>query len=168
MLAPLLALAIPVAAAQPSAKARAAVLDGVARCRALTDSAERLACYDQAVGALDEAEKKGDVVVVDRAQVHEAKRQTFGFNINLGPIFDRGGKVDKVEELTTSVASARQNPEGRWIVTTAEGQVWRQTDGEQLFEDPHGGDKVKFHKGALGSFFMTVGRNSPVRAHRDD
>ena len=38
-------------------------------CRPIADSAARLACFDAAAGALDTAERAGDVVVIDRAGV---------------------------------------------------------------------------------------------------
>jgi hypothetical protein len=154
-------------AADLKASKRAAILNDVARCRALTDGAARLDCYDKAVAALDEAEKKGDVVVVDRAQVHEAKRQTFGLNINLGPIFDRGGKPETVDKLNTTVASASQSADGKWVITTAEGQVWRQIDNESLVNDPRKGDTVVIKHGTLGSFFMDIAHESAIRVHRD-
>ncbi len=77
---------------------RAQALQDLARCRTITDDQARLACFDKAAATFDEAEKAGDIVVVDKAQAGEVKRQAFGLNLNgaLG-IFDRGIHAEKVE-----------------------------------------------------------------------
>lgn len=157
-----------VSAAPDRAKPTAAAVKALAACAAISENAARLACYDGAAKSLVEAEKSGDVMVVDRAQVKEVKRQSFGLNINLGPLFDRPGKPETINELTSTVASARQLGDGKWVISTADGQIWRQIDSEQLFEDPKRGDKVVMRRGALGSYFLTVGNQVAVRAHRDD
>ena len=51
---------------------------------------DRLACFDAAAARLDEAEKKGDIVVVDRRQAQEVRRQAFGFTLPSLTLFDRG------------------------------------------------------------------------------
>ena len=63
----LAALAIP-ALAQAQEAPRPELLNRLTDCRAMTDPAARLSCYDTAVEALDAAERQGEVVVVDRAQ----------------------------------------------------------------------------------------------------
>jgi hypothetical protein len=170
MIAICAALSAPgVASAAPkTVKPTAATVQALAACMADTDDAARLACYDKAARSLVEAEKTGDVVVVDQAQVKEVKRQSFGFNINLGPLFDHPGKHEQVDELTSTIASAHLSADGKWIISTAEGQVWRQIDTEVLPETPKAGDKVVMRRGMLGSFFLTVGNQGAIRAHRDN
>jgi hypothetical protein len=162
-----LAAAGAVSAAPP--KPTAAQVKALAECVAVTDDAARLACYDKAARSLVEAEKTGDVVVVDQAQVKEVKRQSFGFNINLGPLFERSGdKAEQVNELTTAVASSFQDAEGKWVIHTAEGQVWRQIDTDPLYADPKKGDMVVIKRGSLGSYFLKVNNDRAMRAHRDE
>jgi crotonobetainyl-CoA:carnitine CoA-transferase CaiB-like acyl-CoA transferase len=147
----------------------AAQVEALAQCVSVADDTARLACYDKAAKALVDAEKAGDVVVVDQAQVKEVKRQSFGFNINLGPLFDHGGaKSEQVNELATSVQEAWRTGDGKWVIRTAEGQQWRQIDTESLFEDPKKGDKVVIRRGSLGSYFLKVGNGGSIRAHRDE
>lgn len=151
----------------PPRAASPALVQALARCRADADDKARLACYDSAAAALVDAEKSGDVVVVDQALIKEAKRQSFGFNINLGPLFDHGGKTE-LKDLVTAVASAVQTPDGKWVVHTAEGQVWREIDSDPLYRDPRKGDKVVISRGSLGSFFLKIGDDTAFRAHRDE
>src|SRR5688572_21997578 len=60
---------------------RAGSLARVTACRAIAAGAARLGCYDAAVTALDSAERQGEVLVMDRAQIGEARRQLFGFEM---------------------------------------------------------------------------------------
>jgi hypothetical protein len=163
-----LALMAPGGVFAAPARQSAAEVRAIAACAALTEDAARLACYDKTARALVEAEKTGDVVIVDQAQVKEVKRQSFGFNINVGPLFDRPGRTEQVMELVTAVDGAWQSGEGKWLIRTAEGQVWRQIDGESLFASPKKGDKVVIRHGSLGSYFLKVGTESSIRAHRDE
>lgn len=148
-------------------KARASQLQAIVDCRQVADPAQRLACYDAAAGALDAAEKSGEVVVVDRAQVSEARRAAFGFNITMPAFMTGGEKADPIEQITATVASARQNGERKWVMTMTDGAVWRQTDTEWVSRDPKAGTVVEIRAAALGSFVMTVG-GTRIRVHRDN
>ena len=147
---------------------RAQALLDLAKCRAITDDQARLACFDKAAAVFDEAEASGDIVVVDKAQAKEVKRQAFGLNLNgaLG-IFDRGIHAEKVDSVTLSVAEAHQDPYGKWIITTSEGQIWRQIDSDPLDQAPRKGEQLVVSQGSLGSFFVKVGHDRSMRAHRD-
>ena len=45
--------------------------------------------------------------------------------------------------------------------------MWRQTDDQELFKEPHPGSTAVIRKGTLGSFFMKIDGDSAFRAHRD-
>src|SRR5690606_15796466 len=66
------------ALAQTAPPERAATVQALADCRKLSEDSARLACYDKAVAALDQAEARGDIVVVDRDQARKVRRQAFG------------------------------------------------------------------------------------------
>jgi hypothetical protein len=147
---------------------RAELVKALSDCRAITDPTERLACYDKAAAALDQAQAKGDVIVVDRQQVREVKRQAFGFNLDALSIFDRGGAKDAAEESITGVArSAAQTSTGKWIVTLEGGEIWRQIDTEELSRDPHPGSNIRIRRAVLGSFMMNIDGQPGIRVHRD-
>ena len=54
--------------------AQSPLVDALARCRAQSDDAARLRCYDAAAGALTAAAVRGDVVVVDQQDLRKARR----------------------------------------------------------------------------------------------
>lgn len=163
-----LAAGLAAQAAPDKPKGRAAVLQSVVDCRKLTDDAARLACYDAAIGKLDEAEKSGDVVVVDKAQVREARKAAFGFNFQMPSFMTAGEKPEELERISAVVASARQDANGKWIIKLEDGAVWRQIDTAILNKDPKKGSKVEIRTAALGSFFMKVDNNMQMRVHRDN
>ena len=50
-------------------------------CRGIAENTARLACFDTAAGALDSAERQGDLVVIDRAGVAAFIRANRGRDI---------------------------------------------------------------------------------------
>lgn len=156
------------APAADAPKGRAAQLQAVVDCRAVPDPAERLACYDAAAASLDEAEKKGDVVVVDKGQVREARRAAFGFDFRMPSFMTAGEEPDALDRITATVASARRDPRGRWVIRLEDGAVWRQVDDKSLYKDPRPGSTVEIRTASLGSYFMKIDGQTQIRVHRDN
>lgn len=159
----LMALAGPVAA-QPKPP-RPAQLEALIDCRRIADATERLACFDRTAASLDEAETKGEVVVVDKGQIREARQAAFGFTFKM-PSFMSGGEAE-IENLTATVSEAYQNGEGKWIVTLDNGAVWRQIDSIRVPRKPKPGSTALVKTGMLGSFFMKIDGQVQIRVHRD-
>jgi hypothetical protein len=163
-----LAAALPAFAASPE-PGRAAVLEAVTACRKVGDDAQRLACFDKAVGRLESAEAAGEVAVVDREQMQQAKRSAFGFNIQMPNVFSRGAAKDEaVDSLSARIKSAGRTREGKLTVTLEDGAVWRQIGQEELNRQPQPGMAVEIKKASLGSYFMKVDGQPAIRVHRDD
>jgi hypothetical protein len=163
-----LALAPAEVLAAPAPVGRAALARALSDCRSIADPSARLVCYDKAAASLDEAQSSGAVVVIDRQQASQIKRQTFGFSFESLSIFDFGGKKDVADESINSVArSAAVTPTGRWVVTLEDGAVWRQIESADFDLDVRPGSKIRIRRAALGSFMMRVDRQSEVRVHRD-
>ena len=159
------------AASTPKSPGRAELVKALSDCRAIADPTERLACFDKAAAALDEAQTKGDVIVVDRQQAREVKRQAFGFNMGAAlSIFEgQGGKDKEADESINAVArSATHTVDGKVIVTLEGGAVWRQIDSDTLSNDPHPGSKIHIRRAMLGSFMMNVDGQPGIRVHRDE
>lgn len=157
------------AVAAKAAKAvRAAAVQTVLDCRTVTDPAKRLACFDGAVAAMEDAEAKGDLVTVDREQRREVRRQTFGLSLPALTLFDHGEKGEDADKITTKVTEASKNGAGRWVVQLEGGAVWRQIDDTDLYKTPHPGSVAVVRRAALGSFFMKIDGDSAFRAHRDN
>lgn len=154
------------AAAQPKGEGRAVIVQKLVDCRALTDDGARLACYDQATAALDQAEAKGDIVVVDRDQARKVRRQAFGFSFPSISLFEKGETQEEIENVGGVLESARQDGSGRWVIKLEDGAIWAQIDSKELFKTPKAGMPVKIRKAAMGSFMMVIDNQGAFRARR--
>jgi hypothetical protein len=157
--------AAPAALAQTKAQ-RAAIVQKLLDCKAITDNAARLACYDQSAAAFDQAEAKGDVVVIDREQAREVRKQAFGFTLPSISIFQKGEAKEEVDNYDGVVDTARRDGGGHWVIKLQDGALWAQVGAEDLFKTPKPGMKVKIRKAALGSYMMVVGDQGGFKAHR--
>jgi len=162
------------AADKVSAQKRAQVLQAVVDCRPLTDANARLACYDAATARLDEAEASGQLVVVDKEQARQVRREVFGLQLPSLDIFSQAanhsagaGPSDDINRLTGTVKSVSRHADGKWVVELDTGAVWRQIDATEIDANPHPGSKVEIRRAALGSFFMKLDGQTAMRAHRD-
>lgn len=142
---------------EPSSDKPPAAYQKVADCRAVADPSQRLACYDQAVAALDQALQTHDVVMADREEVQKAKRGLFGFTAPIGHLLGLGGNddADRVKQIDTTVTAVRHNRDG-WLLTFAEGGTWQQIDMRDFVLAPKEGQKARITSGALGSYFVSV------------
>jgi hypothetical protein len=154
------------AAAQNPPPDRAPIVQSLADCRKLTEDSARLACYDKAVAALDQAEARGDIVVVDRDQARKVRRQAFGLPLPSLSLFDKGESDEELNNMTAQVVTARQDGTGRWTVKLDSGATWTQVDTSPLRRTPRPGMPVTIRKAALGSFMMKIGDQHAVRAKR--
>jgi hypothetical protein len=133
-------------------------------CRSITDSVQRLACYDRQAAALDKAIATKDVVVIDKAKATATKRSLFGFSIpDFGGLFGGG---DDIKQIDGTVAASGPNGEGGWTIKLADGSLWTQTDDAPIALPPERGDKVVIKRGALGSFFLELGKQPGVKVRR--
>ena len=162
-----LGLASAAMAAEPKVEGRAAQFQGLLDCKSKTDDAERLACYDAAVGAFAGAEQKGDIVVVDREQAKAVRRQAFGFTLPSLAMFERGEKPEELNEVSLGVERAYRSGEGKWTFELEGGAVWTQNDSETLFREPKKGSKVEIRKASMGGYFMNVDGQRAIRARRE-
>jgi hypothetical protein len=158
-----------VAAPQPpnASAGRTLAIQRLADCRKVADSVARLACYDEAAAAIDQAEASGDIVVVDREQARKVRRQAFGFTLPSISLFQRGEKPEEIDRVSLPVQSATRGPDGKWIIRF-EGQVWRQIDTGDLSRDPRPGEQATIRKASMGSYLMSVGGHAAIRVKRDN
>lgn len=155
-------------AADKGEASEAAAFDKVMACRKIADATQRLACLDAALAALDAAVKAGDMVVVDRPQIHEAKRRAFGLpTLDSLDLLNRGERPEVVDKIRGVIAKASQDREGKWVLETQDGQVWSQTDPETLSLDPQPGDQIEIRRGMLDSYFIEINKKTWFKAQRD-
>jgi hypothetical protein len=154
------------AVAQPKGEGRSQMLQELVDCRKLTDDAARLACYDKASASLDQAEQKGDIVVVDREQARKVRRQAFGFSLPSISLFEKGETQEELENVTGEVAVASVNGAGKWTIRLTDGAVWVQVDNNELHRTPKPGNPVKIRQASLGSFMMSINNGGGFRVRR--
>src|SRR5829696_6614014 len=79
-------------ARKPIQTATPANVQKLLACRSITDSAQRLACYDRESVGVSQAIASRDLVMIDRARATAAKRSLFGFSIpDFGGLLGGGG-----------------------------------------------------------------------------
>ena len=157
--------------AQVQSSERSALLSALSGCRAMPDAAARLNCFDRTADALDTAERQGDLVIMERQQIREARRQLFGFSAPALPtLFGRGGggadTEPEVDSVETTVVSAGQDHEGKWTFRLADGGEWRQIDSAPVRFQNRNGTEVRVRRAALGSYLLTAGKSRAVRVKR--
>lgn len=154
---------------QPQSDAQG--LRALAACRGISDTQERLVCYDREALAVERAIASGDLVALDREEVSKTRRSLFGFSLPAIRLFsDRGDRpeVDRetVDNLSTTVKSARQLPRGRWSIELDEGGSWTQIDDRKLAIHPRPGQKIEIRRAALGSYLANINGQIAIRVRR--
>ena len=114
--------------------------DDVYACTSVAEDADRLACYDAAVGRLQEAEAAGDVTTVTRKEVEQVRQHSFGF------------------------VKAVRGTRGNLVITLENGQVWRQIDSKPLRNNDQ--TEAQIYEAALGSFKMKLDGGVAFRVER--
>lgn len=158
MFRPAVSAAITLALAAPAAAAdeQPAPLKALEACRAISDNAQRLACYDREAGALLQSVERKETVVLDKQEVRKTKRSLFGFTLPKLPFFGGGKEDDKEEaeftQIEAPIKTVRPIGYGKFRFTLDEGAVWETTEGINAFPKP--GQKVVIKKGLMGSYFI--------------
>lgn len=166
--AALAACAAPAAAQPQNAAERPALLNRLFECRNLPGEAERLACYDQAVTAVQAAEASRELVMMDRQQVRRARRSLFGLSLPDLNIFDNDNEdSETVTELTSTIRSATETGNGRWIFTLEDGARWVQIDSRQFSRFPRSGHTIRIRRAAMGSYMANVDGQVAIRVRRE-
>ena len=134
-------------------------------CRSVMDNAARLACFDKETQTVAGAFSTGDVVALDREKVRSTRRSLFGFHVpTLGNVF--GGDDNEIKQVDGVVAAVDGNADGGYTIRLEDGARWSQTDGKPIALEPRRGDKVVVRRGAMGSYFLSVGGQPGVRVER--
>ncbi len=169
-----LSLAPASAFAQDAPPPRPAAIQQLYDCRAITDAAARLACFDRTVAAVETAEGARDIRIVDRAQVRAARRGLFGLSLSGLNIFGSNDtaapgaapEADAVEEIEATLSEVTRDGLGKLVLILDNGQRWSQTDGA-IGRSPRAGQAVRIRRGALGSFIANVADRPGIRVRRD-
>ncbi len=158
-----------VADAAPKVQPRPEIFTRLLDCRAVADSAQRLACYDRQVEAIDSAAKRDEVVVLDREELKKTRKSLFGFSLPKLPFLGGGeGKEDDAPEslsLESTIAGLSSLGYGKWAIRLEDGAEWQLTEA-LTNRTPKTGMKVEIKRAAMGSFLLSINGWHSVRAKR--
>ena len=159
-------LAAPLAARPKPAAGTPASVDRLFACRGISDSTQRLACFDREVGSIATAVSTRQLVMVDHQRAQATRRELFGLSIpSFGGLFGKDD-ADQINQIESVVTSVGHNPDGGLAVRLADGSLWSQTDDAVLGLDPRKGDKIVVKRGSLGSYWVIVNGQSGFKARR--
>lgn len=143
-----------------------AIVTALGQCRAITEDAARLRCFDAAAGQLAAAIERQTVVVVDTEQVQKQRREQFGEKRALDLPVAAGVVSDDIDSIDGTVQSAQQLRDGTWSLVLQDGSAWRQADDNPFGREPRAGDAVVVRRAALGTFKMKVANMPAIRVRR--
>jgi hypothetical protein len=144
----------------------AANWERVAACARLGPAAERHACVDDVLRATG---------LLDRDREIAEQRENFGEQRRdpprAPPLPPAQATVlpaapRELERLATTVADAGFVSNRKLLVITAEGAVWRQTEGEPVRVLPRAGEAFEIGRSALGGYRCRLGRSTLYRCER--
>jgi hypothetical protein len=124
----------------------------VVACADRPDERQRHACVDDVLrraGVLTDAQEQRD------------QRQRFGRDAV--PSAPKSEEPDSIDLVLASVSEGR---DGRLVLTTRDGTVWRQTESRVFAQTPAAGQTLTVNKGAIGNFLCQVNGRSPFRCAR--
>ena len=123
--------------------------DALRRCATECDRAQRLDCFDAVVSMLPqvEADRIGMTADIERARDPMAVQQA------------------KAEALSGKISALGQTPQGEWIFTLDNRQVWVQEEASPNIQFAVGED-VHIKHGAMSSLWLFADQHRKVRVKR--
>ena len=151
---------LPVWATEPFSEGPDPVPDFI-RCRSLLLGPERLACFDQAATAMEQALSSGELLLIRKTAVQEARKSRFGL-----PERDSDGLGGKdPDELTGVIRTARSSVDG-WLIVLQDNSTWQQIGAATLAVEPRAGLEVKIKRAALGSYRLVLSPHAAFKVRR--
>lgn len=160
-------IASPVHAQAPSAEQQ---LGSVQACRAITDVAERVACYDRTSAPGTAPAQAAAPPSPPPSPEEQFGRSTERARPAPPPPPQQQARVAQpqpLEQISAKIASLRSDALGRLSFVLDNGQVWRMTESEGTFDFPSRGDTVTIRRGAVGGYRLDWG-NVGVRVAREN
>jgi hypothetical protein len=158
-----LVLAAPALAKDDEPPRTPQVVQDVVDCKAVTDPAARLACYDAKVAVMATGIEKRELVVADREMLRDAQRGLFGISVPKIKLFGAGGQ-EELKEIESTITAVRSANDGMPIFILADSSRWKQVDGRNVFAKP--GNPVRIKRMPMGGFMANVDGQSGVRVVR--
>lgn len=143
-----------------------AIYTDLVACKNISDSQQRLSCYDEKVAALETAQTSKQVVIADREQVKEARRGLFGLSLPRIRLFgggkDEGAKINQIESTITGI---RQLRGGKLVFSLEDGATWQQTEIKTI-RRPKKGDLMVIKRASLGSYLARINEGRSFKVKR--
>ncbi|RUO73717.1 type VI secretion system-associated protein TagO [Idiomarina seosinensis] len=147
------------------------------RCAEIEDSLERLVCYDNIT---KEKQQKNSAKQKKKAENHgrdvaekarqkgqsmrDRKQQTA--DDRFGMEHKKSEEEEEIEKIQVEIESKRQDAYDNWVLTLANGQIWKQTESVTYFPW-NDEDTYYIEKGAFNSFYFgREGINRRFRVER--
>ncbi len=156
------------AAADVPPRPTSPLVSSLEACRATRDDAQRLACFDRETARLVSAARGGDVIVLDKAEVRQARRSLFGLPLPKLPFFsgDRS-EDDAPDEIQSTIKSVQPIGRGRFRLVLADhNAVWETIDNPTRLHAPRAGDTIVIRRGMLGSYFLRIAGQIGIKGRR--
>ena len=147
-------------------------LGDVQACRAIADVAQRVACYDRAsapvaAGAQPAQAIRSPAPPPPPPPTPEAE---FGRSPERArpapPPPQEVRAAQELDRISARITSLRADALGRLSFVLDNGQVWRMTESEGVFDFPDRGDTVTIRRGEIGGYRLDWGTNIGVRVAR--
>ncbi|MGA2564812.1 MAG: hypothetical protein ABSF96_14730 [Steroidobacteraceae bacterium] len=123
-------------------------------CRALTDDARRLACYDRLFPRPASPAQPATTQPGASLQPQPTPDPEFGLNeAQRRAAEGRPERAKTGESISATVTDLRTAAGGNFVVTLDNGQVWRQIELDS-WSPLHKGERVTIRRGLLGSFLL--------------
>lgn len=165
-----LLFAVPAGVAAQTPPPASRHLGAIGACRTILPDSARLACFDREAAAFINAAENGQVSIIDRAELQEARRSLFGFSLpKLGVFGGRSNRIEAEEtkELKSEVLRATSIGAGKYRIVIADRKaIWETTEASLTGRQPRPGDAVHIKKGSLGSYFIRLGSQPWVKGRR--
>lgn len=165
------AAAAPALAASPVEKA----IDAAMACRTMSDNAQRLACFDAAMGGIETAKAEETTRFAEKKAAKEKKKKDdFGLRGNDVLVMDNtpenfGGEAvpeiraaqeeKRLKAITATATSIKVNSLKQATLTLDNGQVWKQleADTESLPRQADGKSyAVTIKRATMGNYMATI------------
>ena len=176
------ALAAVVLCAGPALAASSSpLLRALDQCAGVTSDAARLACYDGLAPQV-RAKVSGKPASQRTTALVKKRQQESWFGFDLGGLFGsspadqtkpsqfgadnlpvhvvkRNAKTQSIDSISAQLKDYAYNPFGKFIITLANGQIWKQLDADDahaVFHKDPSANRVKITRGFLGSYNLYI------------
>lgn len=157
--------------AAPKQQPKPEIFTNLLQCRAITDDKQRLACFDQQVGAMEAASQRDEVVVLDKSELNKTRKTLFGFALPKLPFLSDNEAKDETKQeegfshIEAKIGSLHSLGYGKWQIVLEDGAQWMTTEAV-TGRPPKVGQTIEIRRAAMGSFMGKVEGGRAVRMKR--